>query len=123
METLTNQDQIEIYDFLLRFPQVFVSVAEISKHVGNRRLYNEDRNWARPALRRMEMEGWLESNAFGEFRIKRFPENTTHFKKAIGIPGMNLGDTAIIMVDDVKETKETLLDSSDTTQPFKDPGD
>ena len=38
MDTLTNPDQIEIYDFLLRFPQRFVSVSEISKHVGNRRI-------------------------------------------------------------------------------------
>ena len=103
MDTLTNPDQIEIYDFLLRFPQRFVSVSEISKHVGNRRLYVEDRNWARPILRRMEMEGWLESNSFGEFRLKRMPEETTHFKNAVGIPGMNLGDTAIIMIDDVKK--------------------
>jgi len=119
MEILTNQDHIEIYDFLLRFPQLFVSVAEISKNVGNRRLYTEDRNWARPALRRMEMEGWLESNAFGEFRIKRLPENTTHFKKAIGIPGINLGDTAIITADDVKRTPN----SPDSTQLFKNPAD
>jgi hypothetical protein len=118
MDTLTNQDQIEIYDFLLRFPQCFVSVAEISKNVGNRRLYTEDRNWARPILRRMEMEGWLESNAFGEFRLKRRPEDTTHFKQAIGVPGINLGDTAIIRMDDVKEK---LPDLSDTTQLFKNP--
>jgi hypothetical protein len=66
----------------------------------------------------MEMEGWLESNSFGEFRLKRLPEETTHFKKAIGIPGMNLGDTAIIMIDEVKET---LPDSPDTTGFLKDP--
>jgi len=104
METLTNPEQIEIYDFLKRFPQTFVSVAELSKHVGNRRRYNEDRTWARPILRRMEMEGWLESNSFGEYRLKRRPEDTETFLKAIKVPGMDLGDTTIIMSSDVKET-------------------
>jgi len=117
METLINPEQIEIYDFLKRFPQVFVSVVEISKHVGNRRLYNEDRNWARPALRRMEMEGWLESNSFGEYRLKRRPEDTATFLKALKVPGMSLGDTAIIMADDVKET---LPNSPETDAWLKD---
>src|SRR5262245_34623701 len=103
METLSNPEQIEIYDFLKRFPQLFVSVIAISKHIGQRRRFNEDRGWARPILRRMEMEGWLESNQFGEYRLKRRPEDTATFMQAIGIPGMALGDTTIIMAKDEKK--------------------
>lgn len=116
METPNNSEQIEILDFLKRFPKLFVSVIEISKHVGNRKRYNEDRNWARPILRRMEMEGWLESNSFAEYRLKRRPEDTTTFLKAINVAGMSLGDTTIIMVDDVKETLE---DAPDTEEWLK----
>jgi hypothetical protein len=113
METLTNPEQIEIYNFLGRFPNQFVSVPEISKHVGNRKRFNEDRNWARPTLRRMEMEGWLESNSFAEYRIKRRPEDTATFLKAMHVPGMDLGETSIIFADDVKES----LDNSPDTAP------
>ena len=118
METLSNPEQIEIYDFLRKFPNLFVSVSEISKHVGNRKRFTEDRNWARPTLRRMEMEGWLESNSFAEYRVKRRPEDTALFMKAIKVPGMDLGDTTIIMSD---KPKETLPNSPDTAQLLKDP--
>lgn len=117
MDTLTNADQIEIYDFLRKFPNLFVSVSEVSKNVGNRKRYNIDRNWARPILRRMEMEGWLEANSFGEYRVKRRLEENTTFKDAIKLAGMDLGDTAIITSD----KKETLENSSDTGHTLSNP--
>jgi predicted transcriptional regulator of viral defense system len=117
MDTLTNPDQIEIYDFLKRFPNLFISVTEVSKNVGNRKRFHLDRNWARPILRRLEMEGWLESNAFGEYRLKRRPEDNTTFKEAIKVAGMDLGETAIIMA----EEKETLPDAPETAHILKNP--
>jgi len=112
MDPLINPEQIEIHDFLKRFQQLFVSVIEISKHVGNRKRFKEDRNWARPILRRMEMEGWLESNSFGEYRIKCRPEDTTTFKKAITMPGMELGDTTIILHNEADDKPESAPDTS-----------
>jgi hypothetical protein len=118
MEPLINPEQIEIYDFLKKFPRQFVSVVEVSKHVGNRKRFKEDRNWARPVLRRMEMEGWLESNSFGEYRLQCRPEDTTTFKKAISMPGVELGDTAIILHSDEDE-EEKQENTSDTSDLFK----
>jgi hypothetical protein len=118
MDTLTNPEQIEIYDFLRRFPNLFVSVTEVSKNVGNRRRFNLDRYWSRPILRRMEMEGWVESNSFGEYRLKRRAEENTPFKEAINLPGMSLGDTAIITADE----RAAHRDSTETSHVLKDSG-
>ena len=97
-----NVDENEIYEFLKRFP-CFVSVLEISRGVGPRRRFNEDRLWAKPVLRRMEAEGWLESNVFGEFRLKRRKEDDTKFLEAIHHPGASLGDTTIIKLEEVAQ--------------------
>lgn len=114
-----NAQETELYDFLRRFPQLFVSVVEISKNCGPRKLFNEDRYWARPVLRRMEMEGSLESNPFGEYRIKRRPDDTTTFKRALTMPGFPLGETAIITLDDVGEQ----LENAPTTFEKKSDGE
>jgi hypothetical protein len=97
-----NADEREIYDFLKTSPpNVFVSVMEISKKLGHRKRFDMDRTWARPFLRRMELDGILESNPFGEYRIKRKEGETTSFKQALDQPGVPLGDTTIITLDDV----------------------
>jgi hypothetical protein len=101
-----NAEEAEIYDFLKQFPNVFVSVIEISKCVGARRNYLTDRTWARPILRRMEMDGHLESSPSGDYRLKRDSGNTTTFLKALGQPNIALGDTTIICLDDVKDEEE-----------------
>jgi hypothetical protein len=98
-----NEQETELYDFLKRSRQHFVSVVEISKNCGSRKLFLEDRNWARPILRRLELDGYLESNPFGEYRIKHRPQDTTSFKQALSMPGFALGDTAIITLDKVTE--------------------
>jgi hypothetical protein len=95
-----NADENEIYEFLKQYRNVFVSVIEISKSVGARRNFLADRTWARPILRRMELEGHLESNPSGEYRIKHYSGNTTTFLKALGDPCLVLGDTTIICLDD-----------------------
>ena len=99
-----NADETEVYDFLKGYPGVFVSVTEISRRVGARRKFDQDRTWARPILRRMELDGVLESNDLGEYRIKKKPNETTSFKKALMVPGMPLGDTTLISWDDVKDS-------------------
>ncbi len=106
-----NTQETEIFEFLKRFPNLFVSVTEISKDVGCRKQFNEDRSWARPFLRRMEMDDLIESNPFGEYRLKRPADDTTTFKRALTMPGFALGETAIITLDEVEER---ILNAPDT---------
>jgi len=98
-----NADETAIYKFLQGYPGVFVSVTEISRRMGARRKFDQDRTWARPILRRMDLDGVLESNEVGEYRLKKNPNQTTTFKKALGQPGVSLGDTTIISLDDVDD--------------------
>ncbi|MFM1767660.1 MAG: hypothetical protein RJA22_189 [Verrucomicrobiota bacterium] len=95
-----NAIEKQIYDLLCQYPQVYVSATEVSRNVGNRKWFNADRTWAKPILRRLELDGWLESNPFGEYRIKRVTESTTSFRRALEIPGMSLANTSIICLDD-----------------------
>ena len=99
-----NADETEIFEFLKTFQGLFVSVTEISKRINSRRRYEQDRTWARPILRRMELDGILESNPFGEYRIKQTGLENTTFKEALRLPNVPLGDTAIIMLSDVEES-------------------
>jgi hypothetical protein len=101
-----NADEREIYDFLKTTSgNAFVSVMEISKKLGHRKRFDIDRVWARPLLRRMELDGLLESNPFGEYRIKGKDGESPAFKDALEQPGASLGDTTIITLDDVKKNK------------------
>ena len=67
----------------------------------------------------MEMEGSVESNPFGEYRLKHRPEDTTTFKRALTMPGFPLGETSIITLDDVAEQ----LQNAPTTFMEKKPDD
>jgi len=91
-----NADETEIFEFLKRYPHVYVSVIEVSKNVGDRRNFLNDRTWTRPFLRRMEMDGILESNPSGEYRIKGGTGNTTTFLKALDRTDIDLADTTIV---------------------------
>jgi hypothetical protein len=51
----------------------------------------------------MEMDGVLESNPFGEYRLVQYNSETTLFKSALNQPGIPLGDTTIIVLDDTKD--------------------
>ena len=96
-----NAEEKEIYDFLLGRPHIYVAVHEISKYLGRGRQFGLDRNWARPILRRMEMEGHVESNPFGEYRVREPQPGETNFTDALGKPIDSLGDTTIIRIQDV----------------------
>ena len=111
-----NPIEQEIHDYLKRYPVTFVSATDVSKNVGHRKWFNADRNWARPILRRLEMDGWLDSNPFGEYRLKRRSDESTSFRQALNMPGMALGNTTIIREEDVTET---LGNSPGTEQHLK----
>jgi hypothetical protein len=98
-----STEESAIYEFLKRFRNRFVSVTDISKSVGARKDFIANRLWAQPILRRMELEGWVEASPFGEYRVKASSEDSTTFKKALETPFVDLGDTTIISIGDVKE--------------------
>ena len=100
IELSMNAEEKEIYDFLQSRPGLYISVNEISKYIGRGRQFEIDRNWARPILRRMEMEGHLEANPFGEYRVREPQPGDTNFRDALRSPGSALGDTTIIRIDD-----------------------
>ena len=120
-----NADEVRIIGFLNEFPDEYVSVIDVSRKLGKGRRYKEDRTWASPIMRRMEMDGLLETNDAGDFRVRtEYRENgkdqakdqaketkgtkasetkTIDFKQALKTPGVSLGDTTIIRISDVQE--------------------
>lgn len=95
-----NADEKRIYEMLKASPHTPLSVTEISKRLGRGRLFEQNRNWARPILLRMELDGLVESNPFGEYSLRDKPDDSTNFYKALEHPGVDLGDTTIIRLDE-----------------------
>lgn len=95
-----NTEENEIYEFLKTRGDAYVSATDISKFLGRGNRFQKDRNWARPILRRMEVDGILEANPYGEYRIKGAEAQLTDFKQALHTPGVSLGDTTIIRIKD-----------------------
>jgi len=123
-----NADEVRIIGFLNEFPDEYVSVIDVSRKLGKGRRYKEDRTWALPIMRRMEMDGLLETNNVGDFRVRtEYRDNgkdqakdqakdckgtkgtkasetkSIDFKQALKTPGVSLGDTTIIRISDVQE--------------------
>jgi hypothetical protein len=92
-----NTEEREIYEFLTTVSGRFVAAMEISQRAGTRNRYAQDKNWALPILRRLELDGFVEGDAMGAYRARS--GETTTFRKALEDPGASdLGDTAIIML-------------------------
>jgi len=98
-----NTEENAIYELLKYRPHRYSSVNEIAQGVGPHKDFCQDRNWLLSILRRMEVEGWIESTPEGDYRYKRREEDTTSFKRALETPGTPLGDTAIICINDTKD--------------------
>ena len=97
-----STEEKEILEFLSTFREVYVSVVEVSRRVGSRNRFHSDRTWSRPTLMRMEQDGLLESNEYGEFRIKRGQLDTDFLEALESIkPDVDLGETTIIRLKDV----------------------
>jgi hypothetical protein len=99
-----NADELEVYTFLKTFEGRFVSIVDISRRLGSRGRYQENRIWAKPLLLRMEFDGLVQSNDCGEFRAVN-PEEETDFIHALerADPQVPLGDTTIIKLADIDE--------------------
>src|SRR5688572_2951884 len=95
-----NAEETEICEFLKTRDNRFVSTTDISKALGRGRRYEKDRYWARPILRRMEIDGILESNPYGEYGHKGDDTERTDFKADLRDPSASLGDTTIIRIQD-----------------------
>lgn len=106
-----SPEETDILEFLRNRQGSYVSVSDISRSVGLRKRFLEDRHWTRPILRRMEMDGWVESNELAEYRLAIKEESTTNFWKALEQPNRALGDTTIIEFGDV-EPAETQRQNS-----------
>lgn len=101
-----NADEQAVCEFLKDYPEIYVSVTEISRRLGTRDKFQKDRLWARPILRRMEVDGVLEANALGEYRLKVTNSDTISFKKALQQPGVPLGETTLIYLSDEPDAEE-----------------
>ena len=62
-------DETSIIDYLKQYPHTFVSAVEVCKKAGGRKRFARDREWARPVLRRMAVDGWLEGNGYGQYKL------------------------------------------------------
>ena len=100
-----SNEESHLFEFLKRCPHRFVSLDEIVLRGGEEEDFCRDPNWVQAILRRMEIEGWVERNPEGEFRLKRRADETTSFKKALETPGAPLGDTTIISLADVGDDR------------------
>jgi hypothetical protein len=65
-----GSDEIAIIDYLKQFPKNWSTTTEISKRAAGRRRYAQERDWARPVLRRLEADGHLESNEYGHYKLR-----------------------------------------------------
>jgi len=103
-----NAEERDIVSFLKGYGKLYISVVEISRRLGSRgRKFQMDRAWARPTLMRMEIDGVIESNEYGEYRIRSRPEDTC-FLEALNQanPTVPLGDTTIIRLQETDDRTE-----------------
>ena len=64
-----RHEQVRILQYLKSSPLAFFSVAEISRRVGDRKQYEENRRWAQPHLTRLVEEGLVECDVMGHYRF------------------------------------------------------
>lgn len=63
-------DEIQIYDFLKAAPNSYATEREIARRVGGRKRLKEEPDWIRPILERMVREQILETDGYGQYRLK-----------------------------------------------------
>lgn len=98
-----STDETAILDYLKQNSRAYVPVDAIASEAGEGKDFGTDRNWLLAILRRMEIEEWIETDGQGNYRFKPRSDETTSFMKALETPGVPLGDTAIITIEDVGE--------------------
>lgn len=118
---MLSPDEQEIISFLRPLKKQFATSREICRRACGKQRFNEDPNWAKPLLKKLEKQGYLESNANGHYRIK--PEEDAkgkvplapHIQKILSQSSKDFSTSIIINVD---EDYENL-----TKKPGKPKGD
>ena len=72
---MMDADEREVYLYLRRRPDEFVSAHTICRHAGGKLRFRESADWAKPVLRRMHERGILEADAAGEYRLAPVPKS------------------------------------------------
>jgi hypothetical protein len=67
---IMDADERDIFHFLKSWGSGYISAKEICRRAAGKRRFNDEPEWAKPVLLRMEERGILESDASGHFRIK-----------------------------------------------------
>jgi hypothetical protein len=71
----------EIYRYLKSRRATFVPARDIGRHVGSKRRFRYNPDWAKPVLLRMIERDILETDAEGSYRLKPIPRKNTEGKQ------------------------------------------
>ena len=66
-----THEETAILNFLEEAPDAWYSRREVARKAVNRRIYEEDRNWASPAFSGMIERGLIEESATGSIKFKK----------------------------------------------------
>jgi hypothetical protein len=101
-----DADERDIFHFLKSWGGGFISAKEICRRAGGKRRFNDEPEWARSVLSRMEERGILESDANGHFRIKPIRKPKHHQEK----------DEATVSADIAKILQESGVEVENTVE-------
>ena len=76
-----DADELAIYYYLKSRRPKCVPDRDIGRHVGGKRKFRYNTDWAKPVLLRMIERGILETDAEGFYRIKPMPQKDTQGKR------------------------------------------
>jgi hypothetical protein len=103
---MLSQDENDIMDFLKPLGRQFATAREVCRRAGGKQRFIEDRDWAKPLLKKMEKKGLLESNASGHYRIKPADDGkpkiplSPHIQRILAQSGKDFSEATIIEVDE-----------------------
>ena len=76
-----DADERAVYYYLKSRRPQFVPERDINRHVGGKRRFHYNPEWAKPVLLRMIERGILETDVEGAFRLKPLPRKDTPGKR------------------------------------------
>ena len=68
-------DEMQIYDFLKATPNSYASEREIARKVGGKARLKNEPDWIRPVLTRMVRDEVIETDGYGQYRLKLREQN------------------------------------------------
>ena len=103
-----DADERDIFHFLKSWGSGFIAAKEICRRAAGKRRFNDEPEWAKPVLLRMEERGILESDAGGHFRIKPIRKNKHQDKDEASISA----DIAKILQESGVEVEQTIEENN-----------